>query len=78
MSQEQFTALMPYISADLIRMIAEKRDLSERDALPLLYNSKLYSLLEQEDTKIWQYSTHMLYSLLEQELQTGTIVFPDV
>ncbi len=34
--------------------------------------------MEQEDTKVWHYSTQMLYSLLEQEEQTGNIVFPDV
>ena len=50
MGQEQFAAIMPYISA----------------------------ALEQEDTKVWQYSTDMLYSLLEQEERTGEIEFPDV
>lgn len=43
-----------------------------------MYASKLYAALEQEDTKVWQYSTDMLYSLFEQEAQTGTITFPDV
>lgn len=42
------------------------------------YNSKLYATLEQEDTKVWQYSTDMLYLLFEQEEKTGKIEFPDV
>lgn len=48
------------------------------DAITKLYNSELYAILEQEDTKVWQYSTDMLYSLLEQEEKTGKIEFPDV
>ena len=39
---------------------------------------KLYAALEQEETKVWQYSTEMLYSLFEQEEQTGSICYPDV
>ena len=78
MGQEQFIAMMPYITDDLAAMIAQKQNLSETDAVTKLYNSQLYALLEQEETKIWQYSTDMLYSLFLQEQQTGTITFPDV
>lgn len=78
MSQEQFIAMMPYISADLIAMIVRKLGISETDAISKLYNSQLYAALEQEDTKLWHYSTEMLFSLLEQEEQTGSICYPDV
>lgn len=78
MKQEQFIAMMPYITDDLAAMIAKKQNLSEEDAVMKLYDSTLYALLEQEDTKVWQYSTPMLYSLFEQEQKTGSISFPDV
>lgn len=78
MEQEQFIAMMPYISSDLVGMIATKNNVTEGEAITKLYASKLYALLEQEDTKLWQYSTEMLYSLFEQEEKTGTIIFPDV
>lgn len=78
MGQEQFNAIMPVISADIVKMIAEKRSVSEKDAIKLLYTSKLYAALEKEETKVWQYSTPMLYSLLEQEWNSGTIRYPDV
>ena len=78
MSQEQFIAMMPYISADLIAKIVRKLGISETDAISKLYNSQLYAALEQEDTKLWHYSTEMLFSLLEQEEQTGSICYPDV
>ena len=78
MRQDQFAAIMPYISTDLVGMIAKKNKISENDAITKLYNSKLYAALEDETTKVWHYSTDMLYSLFEQEEQTGNIAFPDV
>lgn len=78
MSKEQFEALIPYISADLIKLIADKENISHDDAILRLYSSKLYELLEDEETKVWHYSSEMLYALLKQEKETGTIVFPDV
>jgi len=78
MGQEQFHAMIPVISADVVKMITEKRSVSEKEAIALLYASKLYAALEQEETKVWQYSTPMLYSLLEQEWHSGTIHYPDV
>lgn len=78
MSQEQFAAILPYISADLIYMIGNKKRVTEEEAILKLYTSKLYAALEQEETKLWHYSTEMLYSLLEQEEQTGSIRYPDV
>jgi len=78
MGQDKFAAMMPYISADLIYMIVSKQGISEVDAIKKLYCSKLYAALEKEETKVWHYSTQMLYSLLEQEEKTGDIQFPDV
>ena len=76
MGQEQFAAIMPYISADLVGMIVKKKNMSEPDAITKLYNSKLYAALEQEDTKVWQYSTDMLYSLLSRKKEQGKSNFP--
>ena len=78
MSKEKFLAMIPYISADLVNMIATKQNITEEEAIIKLYGSKLYAALEQEETKVWQYSTHMLYSLFEQEENTGSFQFPDV
>lgn len=78
MSQDKFLAIMPYICSDLVWMIINKQGISEEEAIKKLYCSKLYALLEQEETKVWQYSTQMLYILLEQEEKTGDISFPDV
>lgn len=78
MGQEQFHALMPVIAADVVRMIVEKEGIAEDAAIRMLYSSKLFAALEQEDTKVWHYSTPMLYDLLKQEISTGELRFPDV
>ena len=78
MEQKHFFAIMPYIIVDLVKMITKKTNMSEVDSIELLYNSRLYALLEQEETKLWHYSTDMLYYLFKQEQKTGNIVFPDV
>ena len=78
MSQEQFLAIMPFISGDLMKMIMVKQNLSEKEAVTKLYGSRLYKALEVEETKVWQYSTEMLYSLFEEECKTGEFVYPDV
>ena len=53
MGQEQFAAMMPYISADLVAMIAEKQNISHEEAIKKLYASQLYAALEKEETKLW-------------------------
>ncbi|MBR2366254.1 MAG: hypothetical protein IKC50_07145 [Oscillospiraceae bacterium] len=78
MGQEQFAAIMPYISADLAEMISEKLNIPAEEAIQKLYASQLYAALEKEETKLWHYSTQMLYSLFEQEIMFGSIQFPDV
>lgn len=78
MSQEQFAAMLPCITDDLASVISKRQSISEIEAVTKLYRSRLYALLEQEDTKLWHYSTDMLFHLLEQEEQTGILNFPDV
>lgn len=78
MGYDQFCAIMPIISSDIVAMISVKHGIPESKAIKLLYASKLYSALENEETKLWQYSTPMLCSLLEQEWKSGKIHYPDV
>lgn len=77
MNKERFSVLLPIICADLLKMIVQEDNVSHKEAFERLYSSKLYALLEDEETKVWYYSTPMLYSLLEEE-QTGRITFSDV
>ena len=40
-------------------------------------NSKLYSYLEKEETKVWQYSAFMLAELFNEE-RSGRLTLPEV
>lgn len=51
MGQEQFAAIMPYISADLVGMIVKKKNISEPDAITKLYNSSCTPLLSRRIQK---------------------------
>jgi len=55
----------------------KSRNISEQEAFRLLYSSLLYSKLEVESTKLWHLSQLTLANLLNEELETGTITFPE-
>jgi len=77
MEKAKFDALLPIIISSLIKKIAKKKDITHDESIDLLYNSKLYDLLETEEMKIWTFSVDKLYSLLEEELTTGKFELPD-
>ena len=41
------------------------------------YNSKVYALLEQEDTKLWHFSALTLFNMFDEEKKTSSITFPE-
>ena len=78
MTKEQFCGIMPLISSDLIAMISKEEHICLEEAMKRLYMSELYAMLEQEETRVWHYSTHMLYFLFKNEQEKGVLEFPDV
>ena len=78
MEKAKFTAILPFVCADLANMISRKENISEEEAISGLYTSDLYAQLEREDTKLWQYSTPMLYQMYRQNIETGEIQYPDI
>lgn len=77
-SRESFNALLPLIVADVVGRIATQESISEQKAAKIFYNSKLYSFLEREETKVWHYSSETLCRLFEEEKQTGKLIFPEM
>jgi hypothetical protein len=55
----------------------ENHRTSEEEAANMLYNSELYKVLEDEGSKLWHLSYPILYDLLEEELTTGNITWPE-
>jgi len=78
MNKEQFNSVFSIIVSDLIKAIIKEEKLSEEEAIEYLYSSKVYKLLENEKTKVWQYSTPLLYNLLKNEKKQGVFSLPEV
>jgi hypothetical protein len=77
MIDAQFKATLEMLIPLVIREIMKSRNISEKEAFEMLYSSFLYSKLETESTKLWHLSQLTLANLLNEEIETGTINFPE-
>ncbi|MCL1955479.1 MAG: hypothetical protein FWF68_01220 [Spirochaetes bacterium] len=77
MIDTQFKATLEMLIPLVIREIMKSRNINEKEAFELLYSSFLYSKLEIESTKLWHLSQLTLANLLNEEIETGTILFPE-
>ena len=77
MEKAKFTAILPFICADLANMISKEENISEEEAISSLYTSDLYAQLEKEETKLWHLSPKALYELYAEEKATGKITYPE-
>ena len=78
MEKSKFAAILPVIVSGLINKLVEETGIKEDEAFEKLYNSKLYSALEEEETKVWYYSVPLLYDLYKGEMTTGELELPDI
>jgi hypothetical protein len=76
MYKDKFNIVFPIIVAALVDKIAVENNISEDKSIESLYTSQLYSALEDEETKVWQYSTEKLYDLYKEEKETGQLDLP--
>ena len=77
MTPEKLSAILAILNPAVIQSIMENRNLTNIEATELLYNSSLYAMLENEESKLWHLSPLTLYELLEEELETGHINYPE-
>ena len=77
MSDLEFKATLQLLIPLVVKEIMKKRNVSEQEAFNLLYSSFLYSKLEVESTKLWHLSQLTLANLLNEELETGVVNFPE-
>ncbi|MBR6764181.1 MAG: hypothetical protein IKM13_10590 [Clostridia bacterium] len=77
MEQKKFEAMLVLIVPMVIGIITQEYRLDEVTATKVFYESKVYSLLEQEDTKLWQLSPLTLFNMYDEERKTGSITFPE-
>ena len=77
MNERSYETLLYGITANVVAKLMELNDWEEDVALERFTSSKLYTYLEREETKVWQYSALMLAQLLNEE-RTGRLVLPEV
>jgi hypothetical protein len=77
MTNIQFKATLEMLVPLVIKEIEKNRGITGQETFELLYSSFLYSKLEQEETKLWHLSPLTLANLLNEELETGSICFPE-
>lgn len=77
MEQKKFKALLVLIVPQVIGLIVKHEGVDEISAAKNFYESRVYALLDEEETKLWQLSPLALYHMYAEEKQTGTITFPE-
>ena len=77
MNERSYETLLYGITASVVAKIMELNNWSENEAMERFTSSKVYSYLEREETKVWQYSSLMLAQLFNEE-RTGRLSLPEV
>ena len=77
MTSEKLSALLTILNPAVVQLIIDNRGLSNIEATTLFYNSALYAMLEKDTSKLWHLSPLTLYELLDEELETGRITYPE-
>ena len=74
---KSISPVIAMITPGILNLLMENRGISLDDAAGLLYRSQLYAALEDEKTKVWRLGYPILYDMLEEELKTGNITYPE-
>lgn len=77
MSESLFSALLialiPQVVSDLMNLLA----VDEGEATGILFDSRVYELLEDEETALWHLGPRALAEMVKSEYETGDIAFPE-
>lgn len=77
MEKKKFEAMLMLLVPQVIHLIVKNYSYDEITAAKEFYNSKVYSFLEQEDTKLWHLSALTLFNMFDEEKQTSIVTFPE-
>lgn len=77
MGAEKFGAVMGVLVEQIVHLITENYAYDEMTASNEFYNSTVYALLEQEETKLWHFSPLTLFNLFDEEKKTGSFELPE-
>lgn len=77
MNERSYETLLYSITVSVVERLMNINNWSEDETLERFTSSKLYTYLEKEETKVWQYSSLMLAELFNEE-RSGRLVLPEV
>ncbi len=77
MNKIEFDALVELKIRDMVGLIMERRNLDFEGAIAYLYNSALYRLLVDENSKLWHLSDEKLFEMLIDEKEYKRFILPD-
>lgn len=77
MDKKKFEAILTLLVPKVVHLIVENSSVDEVAATKAFYDSKVYSVLEDEETKLWHLSPLTLYNMFEEEQKTGAVTFPE-
>jgi len=77
MRDKKFEAVMTILVPQVLQLIVENYKTDEITASKAFYESGVYSLLEQEDTKLWHLSPLTIYNMFDKEQKTGVFELPE-
>ena len=77
MTERDFEIMLYGITANVVAKIMELNNWTEDVAMERFAQSKVYSYLEREETKVWHYSSWMLAQLFNEE-RAGKFSLPEV
>lgn len=66
-TQENVHIFIPLKVAKVSERFAKSHGLTKKQAILDFYNSKVYDILEKEDTKLWYEGVNYLYMVFEME-----------
>jgi hypothetical protein len=61
----------------VLKLIIDEYKVNDEKAAEMFYSSELYKGLEEEETKLWHLSAHALFEMYQEEIETGTITYPE-
>ena len=77
MTDKKFEAILTLLVPQVVHLICENDPRDEMKAAKEFYESEVYSLLEQEDTKMWHLSPLTLFNMYVEEKKTGSFEIPE-
>jgi hypothetical protein len=73
MNREEFEYMKEALTTDLAELLVNNYHMSAIEALDVLYTSDTYAKLRDPQTGLYFQSSLYVYSLLENELATGSM-----